>query len=309
MSINISYFAGAGAQFFDANGAPLTGGLLYTYLAGTTTPVTTYTSPSGAVNNTNPIVLDAAGRTPNEIWVNGGVFYKFVLKSSTFVTIGTYDNIPAVGDITTATTLITVSGTNSLIASATPTLGGYAAGQMFSFIAQNNNTTAVTIDVDNLGVKAVTRDGSVPLVANDLLAGKMHVIEYDGTRFQLINTFSFDHLNSPLVTVNGTGYSPNINLTDAATIAWNTAIGQTATFTFVSSNRTMGAPTNLKDGAFYALAVIQNTGLNTLTWNAVFKWANGSAPNLSVAAGEKDYFVFRSDGTNLYEQGRSQGVA
>jgi hypothetical protein len=71
----------------------------------------------------------------------------------------------------------------------------------------------------------------------------------------------------------------------------------------------MGAPTNLKDGAFYALAVIQNTGSNTLTWNAVFKWANGSAPILSTAASAKDYFVFRSDGTDLYEQGRSQGVA
>jgi hypothetical protein len=314
MSINISYFAGAGAQFFDGNGAPLTGGLLYTYLAGTTTPVVTYTSPSGAVNNTNPIVLDAAGRTPAEIWVNGGVFYKFVLKSSTFVTIGTYDNIPAVGDITTITNLITVAGTNALTALATPALGGYAAGQTFSFIAQNNNTAAVTIDIDTLGVKSITRDGSVPLVANDLLAGKIHVIEYDGTRFQLINTFSFDHLNTgafvaTAAQVNGTGYSPNIALTDAATIAWNTALGQTATFTFVSTNRTMGAPTNLKDGAFYALAVIQNTGLNTLTWNAVFKWANGTAPTLSTAAGTKDYFVFRSDGTNLYEQGRSLGVA
>jgi hypothetical protein len=309
MSINISYFAGAGAQFFDSNGAPLAGGLLYTYLAGTTTPVTTYTLPSGAVNNTNPIVLDAAGRTPNEIWVDGGVFYKFVLKSSTFVPIGTYDNIPAVGDITTTTNLITVAGTNALVGAATPTLGGYAAGQVFSFVAQNSNTAAATIDIDTLGVKSITRDGSVPLVADDILAGKMHLIEYDGTQFQLLNTFSFDHLNSPLVTVNGTGYSPNITLTDAATIAWDTSLGQTATFTFDASNRTMGAPTNLKDGAFYALAVIQNTGLNTLTWDAVFKWANGSAPTLSTAASAKDYFVFRSDGTDLYEQGRSQGVA
>jgi hypothetical protein len=304
MSINISYFAGAGAQFFDANGDPLSGGLLYTYLAGTTTPVTTYTSPSGSVNNTNPIVLNAAGRTPNEIWVDGGVFYKFVLTTSGFVTIGTYDNIPAVGDITTTTSLITAAGTNALIALATPTLGGYAASQTFSFIAQNNNTAAVTIDIDNLGVKAVTRDGVVPLAANDILAGKMQVIEYDGTQFQLINGNSFQ-----TVRVTGTGYSPNITLTDAATIAWNTATGQTATFTFDASNRTMGAPTNLKDGAFYALAVIQNTGSNTLTWNAVFKWANGSAPILSTAASAKDYFVFRSDGTDLYEQGRSQGVA
>ena len=107
----------------------------------------------------------------------------------------------------------------------------------------------------------------------------------------------------------GTGYSPNITLTDAATIAWNTATGQTATFTFTGTNRTMGAPTNLVNGAFYALAVIQNGGSNTLTWNSIFKWAGGVAPTLSTAAGAKDYFTFRSDGTNLYEQGRSLGVA
>ena len=107
----------------------------------------------------------------------------------------------------------------------------------------------------------------------------------------------------------GTGYSPNIALTDAATIAWDTSLGQVATFTFVSTNRTMGAPTNLVNGAFYALAVIQNSGSNTLTWNAVFKWASGTAPTLSTAASAKDYFVFRSDGTNLYQQGQSLAVA
>lgn len=106
-------------------------------------------------------------------------------------------------------------------------------------------------------------------------------------------------------------YSPNLTLTDAATVAWDTSAsgGQVATFTFVSTNRTMGAPTNLKNGAFYALAVIQNAGSNTLTWNSVFKWAAGTAPTLSTAAGAKDYFTFRSDGTNLYQQGISQAVA
>jgi len=114
---------------------------------------------------------------------------------------------------------------------------------------------------------------------------------------------------SAKLAVVGTGYSPNITLTDAATVAWDTSTGQVATFTFVSSNRTMGAPTNLVNGGFYALAVIQNAGSNTLTWNAVFKWAGGTAPTLSTAAGAKDYFVFRSDGTNLYQQGISQAVA
>jgi len=122
------------------------------------------------------------------------------------------------------------------------------------------------------------------------------------------SNLTYDDTNNRLGVV-GTGYSPNITLTDAATVAWDTTTGQVATFTFVSSNRTMGAPSSLVSGAFYALAVIQNAGSNTLTWNSVFKWANGTAPTLSTAASAKDYFVFRSDGTNLYEQGRSQGVA
>jgi hypothetical protein len=107
----------------------------------------------------------------------------------------------------------------------------------------------------------------------------------------------------------GTGYSPNIALTDAATIAWDTTLGQVATFNFVSSNRTMGAPSSMANGAFYALCVIQNAGNNTLTWNAVFKWAGGTAPTLSTAAGARDYFVFRSDGVNMYQQGQSLAVA
>lgn len=112
-----------------------------------------------------------------------------------------------------------------------------------------------------------------------------------------------------LTSFTGTGYSPAITLTDAATIAWATTSGQVATYTFGSSNRTMGAPTGLVSGAFYSLCVIQNAGSNTLTWNSVFKWAGGSAPVLSTAAAAKDFFVFRSDGTNLYEQGRALGDA
>ena len=304
MAINLSAFAGAGAQFFDNNGDPLAGGLLYTYLAGTTTPATTYTSIAGTTNNTNPIVLDAAGRTPSQIWLVGGAFYKFVLKTSTYVQLGSYDNIPAIDDITTTTNILTVTGTDTLTASATPALNAYAVGQLFSFVTQNTNLGPVTINIDSLGPRNVTRDGLVSLAAGDLLAGKLQVIEYTGAVFQLLNGFSFQS-----VRVTGTGYSPNIALTDAATVAWDTDLGQTATFTFVSSNRTIGAPTNLRNGAFYALAVVQNAGSNTLTWNAIFKWAAGTVPTLSTGAGAKDLFVFRYDGTALLEQGRSQGIA
>ena len=110
------------------------------------------------------------------------------------------------------------------------------------------------------------------------------------------------------LTVTGTAYSKEITLVDAAAVDWDTSLGQVAKLS-LGGNRTINAPTKHKAGAFYALAVLQTTGNNTLTWNTAFKWDSATAPTLSTAAGAHDYFVFRSDGTNLYEQGRSQGVA
>lgn len=97
MAVTLSLFAGAGAQFFDNNGNPLSGGKIYTYAAGTTTPHPTYTTNSDSSFHTNPIVLDAAGRIPSggEIWLQFGVGYKFVVKTSAEVLIATYDNIPS----------------------------------------------------------------------------------------------------------------------------------------------------------------------------------------------------------------------
>ncbi len=96
MTVNLSPFAGVGAQFFDDNGDPLSGGKIYTYAAGTTTPKATYTDYTGGTPNANPIILDAAGRTPDEVWLNYGDAYKFILKDSADTTVGTYDNIDGI---------------------------------------------------------------------------------------------------------------------------------------------------------------------------------------------------------------------
>ena len=96
MAVNLSPLAGAGSQFFDDSGNPLTGGLLYSYSAGTTTPATTYTSNTGSTANPNPIILDSAGRPPNEIWLTNFNAYKFVLQNSTYVQIWSMDNISAI---------------------------------------------------------------------------------------------------------------------------------------------------------------------------------------------------------------------
>lgn len=98
MAVNLSPVGGVAAQFFTNSGAVLTGGKIFTYAAGTTTPAATYTTSQGNVAWTNPIVLDAAGRVPSggEIWLTDGLIYKFVLKNSNDVLIGTYDNITGI---------------------------------------------------------------------------------------------------------------------------------------------------------------------------------------------------------------------
>jgi hypothetical protein len=107
----------------------------------------------------------------------------------------------------------------------------------------------------------------------------------------------------------GTGYSPTITITDGATLSWDTSLGQVAQVT-LGGNRTFAAPTNLVNGGFYSLLIIQDgTGSRTISWNAVFDFAGGTAPTLSTAAGAKDLITWRSDGTNMLEVGRSLGVA
>ena len=77
-------------QFFDLNGAPLSGGKLYTYVAGTTTPLASYTDSTGSIANSNPIILDSRGEA--NVWL-GAASYKFTLYDSANVLIWTVDNI------------------------------------------------------------------------------------------------------------------------------------------------------------------------------------------------------------------------
>jgi hypothetical protein len=91
-AVNLSPI-GNGFQFFSNDGLPLNAGKLYTYQAGSTTPLTTYTDSSGLIANTNPIILGTDGRPPSTIWLLDGFFYKFVLANSSNVTIQTYDNL------------------------------------------------------------------------------------------------------------------------------------------------------------------------------------------------------------------------
>ena len=92
MAVNLSPI-GNGFQFFTILGQPLAGGKIYTYQAGSSTPLATYTDNTGNTANANPIVLGTDGRPSSEIWLTYGYNYKFVLKDANDTTIQTYDNL------------------------------------------------------------------------------------------------------------------------------------------------------------------------------------------------------------------------
>ena len=162
MVVNLSPVWGAGAQLLDNSGNVLSGGKIYTYAAGTTTPATTYTSISANTANSNPIVLNSAGRVPNEIWLVEGSLYKFVLKDSNDTLIGTWDNIEGVNsnfvnyinqqEIQTATAGQTVftladvtyepgTGTLSVFVDG---VNQYGPGSSYAFVETNSTTVTFT---------------------------------------------------------------------------------------------------------------------------------------------------------------------
>ena len=109
----------------------------------------------------------------------------------------------------TVTKLLTsVSGADTITAVGAPVVAAYAAGQMFYFVATGDNTGAVTLNIDSLGAKAVTRDGSVALAAGDIKSGEVVVVVYDGTRFQVVS-----QLNSA-----GDARFANVSITSALNV-------------------------------------------------------------------------------------------
>jgi len=226
--------------------------------------------------------------------------------------------------------LITVTGTDTLTGSLVPALTAYAAGNQFSFVVANTNTGAVTINIDGNGAKSITRTGSTALVAGDMVAGQVVLIEYDGTRFQLLNGNSFTNLLvSGTLTyggvtltnaVTGTGKmvldtSPTVNnptvtnyvesvvaigtVTSSSTLSLTSGTVQTATLT-ASTACTFTMPTATAGKSFVLLLKqAASTGNGTATFTGV-KWGTAGAPTITATAGKMDILTFIADGTNWY---------
>jgi hypothetical protein len=119
------------SQFVDTNGAPLSGGFLWSYAAGTTTPITTYADDAGTPQ-TNPIVLNSAGRpTLGPVWLDGGQAVKFVLQNAQAVPLYTWDDVTGVNDPANAS-----AADQWVLYTAAPT---YISATSFSVVGDQTN--------------------------------------------------------------------------------------------------------------------------------------------------------------------------
>lgn len=114
------------SQQEDSNGAPLSGGTIEVYLAGTSTPATTYSDKAGAVPNTWPIVLNTLGvNNQGAVWLTGGASYKYVIKNSLGVVQRTIDNVSGINDTAVTTDQwIVFQGTPTYVSATSFTLAG-----------------------------------------------------------------------------------------------------------------------------------------------------------------------------------------
>jgi hypothetical protein len=183
-NVVLSLIGGAGWQFLDNNGKPLSGGKIFTYDAGTTTPQVTYTSRAGTTPNTNPIVLDSAGRTPQQIWSIDGLLYKYVIKDANDVEIRTWDNIGESSYISNLANTDDNSLGDALIGFRQSDINGFLTGAVPRTV---NDKLQETISARDFGAVAdgVTDDG--PALALAVAAANGKVLDLGGLTY-LIKT-------------------------------------------------------------------------------------------------------------------------
>ena len=132
-------------QFFDANGEPLVGGKLYTYAAGTSSPLATYTDATGNTANANPVILDSRGEA--NVWL-GPSRYKWALYTSTDTLIWTVDGIGT--SFAAQSTAVVATGGQTIVTVPEYGLGGYLLVTVNGIVQEYNvdyaetNTTTIT---------------------------------------------------------------------------------------------------------------------------------------------------------------------
>lgn len=315
MTVNLSPFANPGAQFFDDNGDPLSGGKIFTYAAGTTTPKATYTDFTGATPHANPIILDAAGRPPSEVWLTYGDSYKFILKDSLDTLVGTFDNIDGIPPVNinlvrlygstsgyvelrapavAGTNIVTFpAATGTVALTSNPTFTGTTA--VATLTASENITgsktisgrllsASQTVNIDGYLYMGGTGQAKLPVGSTAQRAGAFSGVgQISGTTLTITNvTAGSIYIGA---TITGTGVTSGTRVTD-----FLTGSGGIGTYT-VDTSQTVAAGTSIADSPIIGMIRYNSTnsafeGYGASGWAGIGGGATG--------AGGDEVFILNS---------------
>ena len=230
-----------GVTNFDSLGNILAGGQLFTYQAGSSTPLATYTTINGTIANANPIVLGTDGKIPSELWLQYGYSYKFLLQTATSVAVATYDNI---------------SGILTTIPTATPSV---PSGCILIWSGSTGSIPSGFLLCDGTNGTPDLRNSFVLGAGNSYTVGQTggstDAIVVSHTHTATVTDPGHNHLGSVYNYYNGAGGGNGF----ISGINQSTATTTSVTGISVTNQSTGTSATNANMPPYYALAYIQKT--------------------------------------------------
>ena len=175
-----------------------------------------------------------------------------------------------------------ISGTDTIIATAPVSMSALAAGQTFRFIAAGaNTTTSVTLNINSIGAKAITKNGTTALAIGDIVSGSIIEVTYDGTEFQISSQVSVSLLGlnntwTGKQTFTGTSSliaSKFVNAIEGVTVSATAATG------------TINYDVTTQSVLYYTTSASAN-------WTVNFRASSGTTLNSALAVGESITVVF-----------------
>ncbi len=294
-----------------STGAPFAGGYLYTFAAGTTSDLATFTDSTGTVQNANPIILDADGSC--EIWLTPQLGYKFALAYSTDTNPPTnplwvVDNIFGSPVNATLSPWAIATGTgDAIVAAYSPpntALGASQDGLLLAFRAPGANATATpTFTPDGLPTYVITDEGEQALIAGAIPGANAECLvrfNFPNSTWELLNPspIAGPTKQSTIAAASGTtdiGSAPSSNIL---------VTGSGKTITALGSSASVNSP----------IYTVTFQGINTLVSS------NSGSPYLSlpdnqnITTGNGDYGVFQYQGSgnwicSSYQYANGRAVA
>lgn len=258
-------------QFTDSSGKPLVSGKVYFGVQNadpTVSPITIFSDRELTVVISNPQILDALGRTTNKVWVPG----RYSMRVDDLNDVQIYQELDNGESSDVGVTILeNVSGANTITATAASTITVYEDKEQYTFTVAQVNTTAVTLNIDGVGAKSITKNHDQAILPGDFEEDQIVIVSYNSTDdvFEWVNqnlkTMTF-YEGTPVATAT----APDIWVTDGNTFHFT---GTTTVVDFADAPNIGARRTGIADAGF------------TLTHGSGII-LEGSA-NIAIAAGDR----------------------